>query len=1203
MKIKELFEMNFEQEIEAVIKVGEYSEKSATEEINNYIVTDQIAKRIDKFLDYYDGQKKDTGIWLSGFYGSGKSYLAKIIGYLLSNPTLMGVEARELFKSRLSGLNDRAFIETKIEGLTKYKTKTVVFDVSGESLTGTFYKKLLLNFIKSIGLPKNHIGYIEYQLMKTNAYDEFLDIANQISQEKIGTNWQEARSNKMYAPVIIEEAWAKLNQEIDVADSIDRIHDFIDTIDADQLVDELDAFLDMDNDYGRIMFIIDEVSEAIDKDHIELTELRGTAQHLSSDEESRYWFIATAQEKLDNVLSKKNINQNDLNIITNRFQHKIHLSSAQVDKVIKERVLAKTDEGKEKLRDFYEKNNGTINSLANLSGKFSTSIESEDEFIDYYPFFNYQMRLLKSFLYSIFQQAQSGGSERGMLVTVDRLLKNEPIFEEDIGKFVTGYQLCDYGFPMPQSELEEKFKKAKTDLKDEGQNVDGEKLLKTIYFLEKSDDLKRTTSNITKSYNDELRYIGEIKEDFNESLELLEEKNYLLKENEEYKITSDVEKSLLEEMNQRTVDWENRVKIVRDKISKLSFITRFSTNTVDNKTYNIAIRDEKNNLISGKSGEVQLFIHNILSIDDDIERELNYFKNDSLDKKNIAFLIPDIKHKDQIGKLTRKIYRYEVMISQYQNTTDEEKKNVIDSFKTINSHLEGDLERLIEESYNNSWLIYDFSEKKLDENSINRAIDEVETKMIDKTFSKRLRESLSQGVAEKFLTVDSEKLVKYCTSGQFNFFDSDGSFIGDQLKVVKEIDEECRSKDGRNGSGLIDVFSSAPYGWETEDIMGTLSALMRSGNLKVKYEGNEYRSYKVNRVHKVFTNSNEFKKAKFYTNISGGPSPAKKQKIVENLLEIDEDKIIDVDFNQNDFEVVNSINYLASQYISKFSKLRKKIESELIDDNRKDIYLLKDFAGRKIVDNNLIDIADEFLNNLEEYRSGVKYIDKVERFIDRDYLRFKDQNKFIADVENQLEDDENYVLVEEIKELIREYRLIENRGVIDNYDILNEKYTNIRQKFNELFQIYFEKLQDKSEELLKVSKDKKDEIEQMSIQANQSFYNKLNQFINTNENLVNQQFRLSETEAKEKSTNSTLKEVKQAIKLRDHDIEEVKDFVPEPETVKPPTGGGDGPDEEKTYELKIKRQTKNVGYVKDKLDEVLEDLNNEDYDEIKIKLI
>src|SRR6056297_1866743 len=260
MQIKDLFKMNFEKEIEAVIKVGEYSEKSATEEINNYIVTEKIAEKIDKFIDYYDARRQDTGIWLSGFYGSGKSYLAKVIGYLLANPTLMGVEARELFKSRLAGLDDRAFLETKIEGLSKYKTKTVVFDESGESLTGTFYKQLLLNFIKSIGLPKDYIGYIEFQLMQTDSYNDFLEIANKISQDKIGVDWKEARTNRMYAPVIIEETWSKINEDMDVSKNIERIHDYIENIDADQLVQDLDSFLNMDNDYDRIMFIIDEVS-------------------------------------------------------------------------------------------------------------------------------------------------------------------------------------------------------------------------------------------------------------------------------------------------------------------------------------------------------------------------------------------------------------------------------------------------------------------------------------------------------------------------------------------------------------------------------------------------------------------------------------------------------------------------------------------------------------------------------------------------------------------------------------------------------------------------------------------------------------------------------------------------------------------------------------------------------------------------------
>ena len=117
MQIKDLLAINLEQEIEAVIKVGSYDEKIATEEIKNYIVTDKIADYIQKFISDYKNRKKETGIWLSGFYGSGKSYLAKILGYLLENQELQGVPARELFKSRLEGLDDRYLLENEIESL------------------------------------------------------------------------------------------------------------------------------------------------------------------------------------------------------------------------------------------------------------------------------------------------------------------------------------------------------------------------------------------------------------------------------------------------------------------------------------------------------------------------------------------------------------------------------------------------------------------------------------------------------------------------------------------------------------------------------------------------------------------------------------------------------------------------------------------------------------------------------------------------------------------------------------------------------------------------------------------------------------------------------------------------------------------------------------------------------------------------------
>jgi uncharacterized protein YeaO (DUF488 family) len=543
------------------------------------------------------------------------------------------------------------------------------------------------------------------------------------------------------------------------------------------------------------------------------------------------------------------------------------------------------------------------------------------------------------------------------------------------------------------------------------------------------------------------------------------------------------------------------------------------------------------------------------------------------------------------------------MINRYRGTTDEEKEKVINSFTTIVNNQEAELENLIEDSYNNSWLIYDFNEQKLDKNSLDSEIDDSESKMIEKTFSKRLKESLDQGVAEKFLKVDSKKLVKYCTSGQFNFFDSDGTFVGENLRVVQEINDECKSKDGRTGSGLVDKFNSKPYGWNIEDIMGTLAALMRAGNLKVRYEAQDYRNYNDPKIHKVFTNTNEFKSAKFYTVIVGPPR-AKKQKVVDLLLEIDSKNTVQINYNQNDFEVIDKIRKLASSYVSKFSRLKNKVNNNLIESDRNDIKLLKDFAARNIVDSNLEEVADDFINNSDQFKAAVKYIDNLEYFIDNNYLDYKNKSKFIDDVEQQIDQNSNRELVAEIKELINHFHQVEENGVIENYDNLVEKFNDIRQKFNELFKIYFDELQEAAEQLLEASKSKQKEIEDVSIEANRDFYSQLKRYIESNQKLLKKEFNLSETEAKDKATNSTLKEIQQATALKGYNTQDVKAFVSELPKPEPPTGGGDDSPapEPKVYNLTLKARTNNIQYIKRQLKETLNKLEQEDYDEINIKL-
>ena len=105
MKLDEIFKTNIAREINPVVKVADRSKEQLREEIDSYVVTEVIERYIEEFLSHYaETRLKETdhiGVWLYGFVGAGKSHFAKIIGLLLSNPTISGQTAIDRFLPRI----------------------------------------------------------------------------------------------------------------------------------------------------------------------------------------------------------------------------------------------------------------------------------------------------------------------------------------------------------------------------------------------------------------------------------------------------------------------------------------------------------------------------------------------------------------------------------------------------------------------------------------------------------------------------------------------------------------------------------------------------------------------------------------------------------------------------------------------------------------------------------------------------------------------------------------------------------------------------------------------------------------------------------------------------------------------------------------------------------------------------------------------
>ena len=133
-KINEILTLDLQEDIKSVIDLEDRSELEIQQELESYIVTEGIGEHLYNFTNQYTSNIKETGVWLSGFYGSGKSYFGKMLGYIIDNPMINGTPARDRFLLRLKGISDESLIENAIRTLESISSRVVFLDVGKQLL-------------------------------------------------------------------------------------------------------------------------------------------------------------------------------------------------------------------------------------------------------------------------------------------------------------------------------------------------------------------------------------------------------------------------------------------------------------------------------------------------------------------------------------------------------------------------------------------------------------------------------------------------------------------------------------------------------------------------------------------------------------------------------------------------------------------------------------------------------------------------------------------------------------------------------------------------------------------------------------------------------------------------------------------------------------------------------------------------------------
>ena len=421
MKIRDIYSNPIERKINPAVVVSNRSPEIIQTEIQEYIFTDEIIENLYKLLNTVftvSGQK--TGIWLNGYYGSGKSHFIKFVHFCLSPETsdqafehyLAAVARYDTTKSGATDEITASNINLLRKRISSVDAKNILFNVEDETDDGSGEKltRIFLNMLN------RHRGYNSDDIPLAILLEKQLDrkgvlaVFKNILLDELGLDWDaEAANIASYSLESVLEIAKKLIPELDVVSLHPKLSD-PDTYKvsiAGTLIPELKDYLKNKPAGFRLLFIVDEISAYIGKNPEILLNFQNIIERLSEDLNNNVWVLCTAQQTLDEVI---NLNTNEsidsqveFGKILGRFDTRISLQSNDASFITQKRVLDKNSTGIKELKDLFSKNMDYIQNQFKIRHESYKGYQTEDDFILAYPFVPYQFKLI-AHVFEAFQQ-------------------------------------------------------------------------------------------------------------------------------------------------------------------------------------------------------------------------------------------------------------------------------------------------------------------------------------------------------------------------------------------------------------------------------------------------------------------------------------------------------------------------------------------------------------------------------------------------------------------------------------------------------------------------------------------------------------------------------------------------------------------------------------------------------------------------------
>jgi hypothetical protein len=821
--IQGLFAKPVDRPIEGVIKADD--ERHLQVELDEYVVTREVSKGLGAFTDAYLHNPTANGVWISGFFGSGKSHLLKMLSLMLDGEKRVGEQDSRPVEILLPKVEDE-IIRADLKKAAAIPARSLLFNIDQkfDGIGGTHEAPILEVFMKVLNELQGYYGnqgYVaqfEHDLNKRSQFEAF----KQTYQRVNGRSWENDRDA---LATVTKRSFARAYAEQFGGSEDDAVKVINDAKDSYRLSIEgfagrVKEYLDSQPPGFRLNFFVDEAGQFIGQERSRLLNLQTVVESLATATDGRAAVFITSQADLEGILGQVKFEQaDDLSKIQGRFKTKLTLASADVQEVIQRRLLAKTPDEPEQLIAIYEQEKDNFTTLFRF-GDGSIQLKGWGDcqsFCGLYPFHPYQLSLFQQAIqslatHSIFEGRNMAVGERSMLSVFQEVAK--AIKELPVGRLASFDQLYDGIRDVIRADKQQTMVTA--------QNQVGElelRILKALFLLKWVQGFKSTARNIAILLIQEPNFdIRAHEQAVKEALINLESQSYLQRSGEVYEFLTDKEKDVEQEIKRTEVADSVVIKtlhgIVFDDVLR-SVKIRFEDNGND---YPFAQKID-DGLIKGKEGDV---VVNLVT-----PEHPNYGNEPVLISRNMggSELMAILPAKERLLDQIRSYLKTDLYIRQNSGGEDEALNAILAVRSKQNSTRRQDITRLADDVLRTAVLVVNGQTLSVGEGDPKNRFSKACQELIRSAFPKL---KMIRGLF-------SEATVAQVVKEQDDLLEGSAIQLSEaEQEVLVEVERSKNQAERLSAEALVRYFERKPYGWSNWATLTFIARLYRLGKLELR---------------------------------------------------------------------------------------------------------------------------------------------------------------------------------------------------------------------------------------------------------------------------------------------------------------------------------------------------------------------------------